>query len=257
MFRGLHTINLDAKGRLAIPTKHRDALAALCGGRLVATIDTEEHCLLIYPVNEWEPIQAQIEALPSFNPAARRIQRLLIGHATDLELDGSVTISASRHGAESLPSSVTPSGSRLSASCAEAAHSMRPPAASHTSLPLIPLSECFMERESSGWPVQHACHDASARTSRCRTASILERDERERVMVVHRNHELVLRRVVAHRSRARNARRDDLRLLARTNPRHAAEAHAAHVLGPVLEDHESVVAALRRVLGAHELAVRI
>lgn len=89
MFRGLHTINLDAKGRLAIPTKYRDALAALCGGRLVATIDTEEHCLLIYPVNQWEPIQAQIEALPSFNPAARRIQRLLIGHATDLELDGS------------------------------------------------------------------------------------------------------------------------------------------------------------------------
>ncbi|MEL7399336.1 MAG: division/cell wall cluster transcriptional repressor MraZ [Pseudomonadota bacterium] len=89
MFRGLHTINLDAKGRLAIPTKYRDPLAALCGARLVATIDTEERCLLIYPVNEWEEIQAKIEALPSFNPVARRIQRLLIGHATDLELDGS------------------------------------------------------------------------------------------------------------------------------------------------------------------------
>ena len=87
MFRGLHTINLDAKGRLAIPTKYREALAELCGARLVATIDTEERCLLIYPVNEWELIQAKIEALPSFNPVARRIQRLLIGHATDLELD--------------------------------------------------------------------------------------------------------------------------------------------------------------------------
>ena len=89
MFRGLHTINLDAKGRLAIPTKYRETLAELCGARLVATIDTEERCLLIYPVNEWEQIQAKIEALPSFNPVARRIQRLLIGHATDLELDGS------------------------------------------------------------------------------------------------------------------------------------------------------------------------
>ncbi|MAY16012.1 MULTISPECIES: division/cell wall cluster transcriptional repressor MraZ [Oceanospirillaceae] len=87
MFRGLHTINLDAKGRLAIPTKYRETLAELCGARLVATIDTEERCLLIYPVNEWELIQAKIEALPSFNPVARRIQRLLIGHATDLELD--------------------------------------------------------------------------------------------------------------------------------------------------------------------------
>lgn len=87
MFRGLNAVNLDAKGRLAIPVKYRDLLSAACDGRLVATIDTEEHCLLIYPVGEWEMIQAKIEALPSFNPVARRIQRLLIGHATDLEMD--------------------------------------------------------------------------------------------------------------------------------------------------------------------------
>ena len=87
MFRGLSTVNLDAKGRLAIPMKYRQLLVDLCAGRLVATIDTEERCLLIYPVDEWEVIQAKIEALPSFNPSARRIQRLLIGHATDIELD--------------------------------------------------------------------------------------------------------------------------------------------------------------------------
>lgn len=87
MFRGLNAVNLDTKGRLAIPTKYREQLTGLCAGRLVATIDTEEHCLLIYPVEEWEVIQAKIEALPSFNPVARRIQRLLIGHATDIEMD--------------------------------------------------------------------------------------------------------------------------------------------------------------------------
>lgn len=87
MFRGLHSINLDAKGRLAIPTKYREPLAHVCNSKLVATIDTEERCLLIYPTNEWDIIQEKIEALPSFNAAARRIQRLLIGHATDLELD--------------------------------------------------------------------------------------------------------------------------------------------------------------------------
>ena len=87
MFRGLSAVNLDAKGRLAIPMKYRQLLVDLCAGRLVATIDTEERCLLIYPVDEWEVIQAKIEALPSFNPSARRIQRLLIGHATDIELD--------------------------------------------------------------------------------------------------------------------------------------------------------------------------
>lgn len=87
MFRGLSAVNLDVKGRLAIPMKYRQLLVDLCAGRLVVTIDTEERCLLIYPIDEWEVIQAKIEALPSFNPSARRIQRLLIGHATDIELD--------------------------------------------------------------------------------------------------------------------------------------------------------------------------
>jgi len=89
MFRGLNTINLDAKGRLAIPTKHRERLAELCAGHLVVTIDTEERSLLIYPVNEWEIIEKQITALPSFDKRARRIQRLLVGHATDVEIDSS------------------------------------------------------------------------------------------------------------------------------------------------------------------------
>lgn len=89
MFRGLNTINLDAKGRLAIPAKYRERLAMLCDGRLVVTIDTEERSLLVYPVNEWEVIERQIAALPSFDKRARRIQRLLIGHASDVEIDSS------------------------------------------------------------------------------------------------------------------------------------------------------------------------
>lgn len=87
MFKGATAISIDAKGRMAIPTKYRDMLASYCEGQLVATIDTDERCLLIYPLPEWEELQKKIEALPSFNPAARRIQRLLIGHASDLELD--------------------------------------------------------------------------------------------------------------------------------------------------------------------------
>lgn len=89
MFRGVNSVNLDAKGRMAIPARYRDKITAHCGGCLVATIDTEARCLLLYPVEEWEIIQAKVEALPSFNPAARRIQRLLIGHATDIEMDAS------------------------------------------------------------------------------------------------------------------------------------------------------------------------
>ena len=89
MLRGVTSINLDSKGRIAVPTRYRGRLDESCGGRMVVTIDTEERWLLIYPLPEWEDIQRKIEALPSFNPAARRIQRLLIGHATDIDLDSS------------------------------------------------------------------------------------------------------------------------------------------------------------------------
>jgi MraZ protein len=54
---------------------------------MVVTIDTEERCLLIYPQPAWEDIQRKVESLPSFNTAARRVQRLLIGHATDTPMD--------------------------------------------------------------------------------------------------------------------------------------------------------------------------
>lgn len=89
MFRGINAINIDGKGRIAVPTRYRDALLAEDAGALVVTIDTEETCLLLYPVKAWQVIEANLQKLPSFNAQARRIQRLLIGHATDVELDGS------------------------------------------------------------------------------------------------------------------------------------------------------------------------
>ena len=89
MFRGVNTINLDAKGRMAMPARYREQLISHCAGHLVATIDTNSRCLLLYPIHEWDEIQRKIESLSSFNPTSRRVQRLLIGHATDLELDNS------------------------------------------------------------------------------------------------------------------------------------------------------------------------
>jgi MraZ protein len=80
---------MDAKGRFALPTRYRDRIASLCDGQLIATIDTEDRCLLIYPLPEWEIIEKQIDALPSYDPTSRRIKRLLLGHATELEIDTS------------------------------------------------------------------------------------------------------------------------------------------------------------------------
>jgi MraZ protein len=88
-FRGITAVSLDAKGRLVMPVRYRVQLIEDVGGNLVLTIDTEERCLLLYPINVWTEIESKIEALSSFNPHTRRIQRLLIGHATELEMDGS------------------------------------------------------------------------------------------------------------------------------------------------------------------------
>lgn len=87
MFRGATQVTLDAKGRMVLPTRYRERIVERCEGRLVVTID-RDHCLLIYPLPEWEEIERKLMRLPSLNEQARRLQRLMVGHATDIELDG-------------------------------------------------------------------------------------------------------------------------------------------------------------------------
>lgn len=95
MFRGINSVVLDAKSRIKLPVRYRRLLAPDKAHdtapdkmpEVVVTIDAESPCLLLYPIQEWKLIEEKLQALPSFNPLARRIQRLLIGHATDLELD--------------------------------------------------------------------------------------------------------------------------------------------------------------------------
>ena len=85
-FRGVFAVKVDAKFRLNIPSRYRGADSALSHG-VVVTIDAVDKCLLLYPLSVWEEVEEQIEALPSFNKATRRVKRLLIGHAHDLEMD--------------------------------------------------------------------------------------------------------------------------------------------------------------------------
>lgn len=72
---------------MAIPTRYRERLSERSGGQLVITVD-RDHCLLMYPLPDWEDIERKLVRLPSLNKQARRLQRLLIGHATDVEMDG-------------------------------------------------------------------------------------------------------------------------------------------------------------------------
>lgn len=86
MFRGATSLNLDAKSRLVVPTKHREALQLECAGSLVLTAHPHR-CLLLYPQPAWEPIQAKMMALSSFDKQSSALQRLLVGFAEDINLD--------------------------------------------------------------------------------------------------------------------------------------------------------------------------
>lgn len=86
VFRGATKITLDAKGRLAFPARYRERLATRCEGRLVCTVDPD-YCLLIYPLPDWEEIERKLMRLPSLNQKARRLQRLMVGYASELDLD--------------------------------------------------------------------------------------------------------------------------------------------------------------------------
>jgi MraZ protein len=86
VFRGVCILNLDTKGRLAVPAKYRERLQTSCDAQLVVTVD-RDRCLLLYPAPEWELIERQLAALPAFDKSARAIQRLYIGNAQEVEMD--------------------------------------------------------------------------------------------------------------------------------------------------------------------------
>ena len=87
MFRGATLVNLDGKGRLAVPTRYREKLVEAASGQMVCTIDIHHPCLLLYPLPEWEIIEHKLSRLSSMNPAERRVQRLLLGHASECQMD--------------------------------------------------------------------------------------------------------------------------------------------------------------------------
>ena len=85
-FRGSTKLSLDSKNRLTIPAKYRDEFIRRSAGRLIVTADPSV-CLLVYAEPDWEPIQEKLLTLPSFNRRVRELQRLLVGHAEEVEMD--------------------------------------------------------------------------------------------------------------------------------------------------------------------------
>ena len=87
MFQGATALTLDAKGRLAVPAKHREALVAASQGALVMTAHPHG-CLLLYPAPDWLPIRDKILKAASFDQRAAAIKRVMVGQAVDVEMDG-------------------------------------------------------------------------------------------------------------------------------------------------------------------------
>lgn len=87
MFRGATLVNLDSKNRLAVPTRYREKLNVESAGLMVCTIDLHQLCLLLYPLPAWEIIEQKLSRLSGMNPAERRVQRLLLGHASECQMD--------------------------------------------------------------------------------------------------------------------------------------------------------------------------
>ena len=92
MFRGVHNLSVDAKGRIKVPTRHQTQINEICEGQMVLSIHPDDNCLLLYPLKDWQLLEQKVSVLPSLNIHTKRLKRKLIGHATDCELDKAARI---------------------------------------------------------------------------------------------------------------------------------------------------------------------
>jgi len=88
VFQGVHYSNLDDKGRLAIPARHRELLQQYESETLVVTVHHQTHCLVARPLSVWERLAQQIQRLPNVSPQVQLFQRKLLGYAQELNPDG-------------------------------------------------------------------------------------------------------------------------------------------------------------------------
>ena len=111
MFRGVSTLTLDAKGRMAIPSKYRERLLDNEDGEMVITRDHRD-CLLLYPLSEWEVVEEKIQSFSSFDKNAQAIRSLYMNNASDVKLDsgGRILIPSDLRDSLSLGKKVVLSG---------------------------------------------------------------------------------------------------------------------------------------------------
>ncbi|MCG8394319.1 MAG: division/cell wall cluster transcriptional repressor MraZ [Pseudomonadales bacterium] len=88
MFTGSTSLNLDAKGRLTMPTRYRASLNDACGGQLVLTLHPFDDCLALYPRDEFMDTARKLSAQRDSSPEVRRLKRRFLGQAAEIDMDG-------------------------------------------------------------------------------------------------------------------------------------------------------------------------
>lgn len=89
MFRGANSINLDSKGRIAIPAKYRPSITESSASHLIVTCDPYDNCLLIFTLEHWEGTESDLQSLSNSKPLHRRLKRTMLSHATEVDMDAS------------------------------------------------------------------------------------------------------------------------------------------------------------------------
>jgi MraZ protein len=87
VFRGFSSVSIDAKGRMAVPARHRELLDARGVNTLILTLSPWDSCLWAYPLTAWDDIDDKLNALPAADAESRMAKRVVLGHATDCVLD--------------------------------------------------------------------------------------------------------------------------------------------------------------------------
>jgi MraZ protein len=85
-FRGQYTYSLDIKGRLSVPARFRRLLDPEAGDTFVVTSGFD-HCLFVYPLDEWERKEDTLKDQAITNSRARKVVRVLMANATETTCD--------------------------------------------------------------------------------------------------------------------------------------------------------------------------
>jgi transcriptional regulator MraZ len=87
VFRGANSINLDSKGRIAIPAKYRSCITESTASHMIITCDPYDNCLLIFTLEHWAITEADLQSLSNSKPLHRRLKRIMLSHATEVDMD--------------------------------------------------------------------------------------------------------------------------------------------------------------------------